>query len=198
MNYELIISLIAVCWMLICAFQDWKQGEVSNWLTIPAMTIGMIYAAFMGSERLILCAATLVGLALLYILGGIGGADVKVLVALAGIWRGSNAGSAVGAGYLGHGCTDETWQGFGISGNTCLCSGYGYKFGAIFLRARLKKEEQTMKELIKLYGMLEDRKGATMAEYAVIAAVLILVAIVAFTSLGSTIVAKINDLVSNM
>jgi Flp pilus assembly pilin Flp len=46
--------------------------------------------------------------------------------------------------------------------------------------------------------MLEDRKGATMAEYAVIAAVLILVAIVAFTSLGSTIVSKINDLVSNM
>ena len=33
---------------------------------------------------------------------------------------------------------------------------------------------------------------------AVIAAVLILVAIVAFTSLGSTIVAKINDLVTNM
>ena len=55
-----------------------------------------------------------------------------------------------------------------------------------------------MKTLVKLYRMLEDRKGATMAEYAVIAAVLILVAIVAFTSLGSTIVAKINDLVSNM
>ena len=55
-----------------------------------------------------------------------------------------------------------------------------------------------MNAFIHLYGMLKDRKGATMAEYAVIAAVLILVAIVAFTSLGSTIVAKINDLVSNM
>jgi Flp pilus assembly pilin Flp len=55
-----------------------------------------------------------------------------------------------------------------------------------------------MKALYKFYGMLEDRKGATMAEYAVIAAVLILVAIVAFTSLGTTIVGKINDLVSNM
>jgi pilus assembly protein Flp/PilA len=55
-----------------------------------------------------------------------------------------------------------------------------------------------MKALYKVYGMLNDRKGATMAEYAVIAAVLILVAIIAFTSLGSTIVAKINDLVSNM
>lgn len=55
-----------------------------------------------------------------------------------------------------------------------------------------------MKTLYKLYGMLKDRKGATMAEYAVIAAVLILVAIIAFTSLGTTIVSKINDLVTNM
>ncbi len=55
-----------------------------------------------------------------------------------------------------------------------------------------------MKALIKINGMLKDRKGATMAEYAVIAAVLILVAIVAFTSLGSTIVAKIEALVAGM
>jgi pilus assembly protein Flp/PilA len=65
---------------------------------------------------------------------------------------------------------------------------------------RTERERQgvEMKALYKLYGFLEDRKGATMAEYAVIAAVLILVAIIAFTSLGSTIVAKINDLVTNM
>ena len=49
-----------------------------------------------------------------------------------------------------------------------------------------------------LMYLYRSRKGATMAEYAVIAAVLILVAIIAFTSLGTTIVAKINDLVSNM
>jgi pilus assembly protein Flp/PilA len=65
-------------------------------------------------------------------------------------------------------------------------------------RDEQKEEGVEMKALYKLYGMLNDRKGATMAEYAVIAAVLILVAIIAFTSLGSTIVAKINDLVSNM
>ena len=46
--------------------------------------------------------------------------------------------------------------------------------------------------------MLKNKKGATMAEYAVIAAVLILVAVIAFTSLGTTIVAKINDLVAGM
>ena len=55
-----------------------------------------------------------------------------------------------------------------------------------------------MNAIMSFYTMLKDRKGATMAEYAVIAAVLILVAIIAFTSLGTTIVAKINDLVSNM
>ena len=51
---------------------------------------------------------------------------------------------------------------------------------------------------MNLMYLLKNRKGATMAEYAVIAAVLILVAIVAFTSLGTTIVAKIGDLVAGM
>ena len=55
-----------------------------------------------------------------------------------------------------------------------------------------------MKTLTKFYLMLRDRKGATMAEYAVIAVVLILVAIVAFSSLGTTIAAKINSLVSGL
>ena len=54
-----------------------------------------------------------------------------------------------------------------------------------------------MKTLTKFYLMWKDRKGATMAEYAVIAAVLILVAILAFTGLGQTIAAKISELVSN-
>jgi Flp pilus assembly pilin Flp len=57
------------------------------------------------------------------------------------------------------------------------------------------RKEKNMNTLLL---MLKNRKGATMAEYAVIAAVLILVAVVAFTSLGTTIVSKINDLVAGM
>ncbi len=53
-----------------------------------------------------------------------------------------------------------------------------------------------MQAIYKFFWMLRDRRGATMAEYAVIAAVLILVAILAFTSLGSTIAAKVGELVS--
>ncbi len=55
-----------------------------------------------------------------------------------------------------------------------------------------------MKALYKFYLMWKDSKGATMAEYAVIAAVLILIAILAFSGLGNTIVAKVNELVSGM
>jgi pilus assembly protein Flp/PilA len=55
-----------------------------------------------------------------------------------------------------------------------------------------------MKAITKFYLMLKESKGATMAEYAVIAAVLILIAIVAFSGLGATIVAKINELVGGM
>jgi len=57
------------------------------------------------------------------------------------------------------------------------------------------RKEKNMNTLLLMF---KNRKGATMAEYAVIAAVLILVAVVAFTSLGTTIVSKINDLVAGM
>ena len=50
----------------------------------------------------------------------------------------------------------------------------------------------------KIMSMLKNRKGATMAEYAVIAAVLILVAIVVFTNLGAAIVANVTALVGQM
>jgi prepilin peptidase CpaA len=86
MKEQLIISAIVLVWLMVCAFQDWRSGEVSNWLTIPAMALGMGYAVYMGRERLILVAAALAGLMLLYVLGSLGGADVKVLIALAGLW----------------------------------------------------------------------------------------------------------------
>ena len=49
-----------------------------------------------------------------------------------------------------------------------------------------------------IMSFLRNRKGATMAEYAVIAAVLILVAIVVFTNLGAAIVTNVTALVSKM
>ena len=101
MNEQIIISIIVMGWLAACAVQDWKYGEVSNWLTIPGMITGMIYAAFAGSERLILCVAALAGLSLLYILGSIGGADIKVLIALAGLWPAAMLGALLVQGIWG-------------------------------------------------------------------------------------------------
>ena len=52
--------------------------------------------------------------------------------------------------------------------------------------------------MMNLMNLLRNRKGATMAEYAVIAAVLILVAIVVFSNLGAAIVANVTSLVGQM
>lgn len=46
----------------------------------------------------------------------------------------------------------------------------------------------------KLFELLKNYAGATMAEYAVIAAVVIMIAILAFTGLGAAIVARISVL----
>ena len=45
---------------------------------------------------------------------------------------------------------------------------------------------------------LRDKRGATMAEYAVIAAVLILLAIVIFGNLGAQIVSSVGSLIAGM
>ena len=47
-------------------------------------------------------------------------------------------------------------------------------------------------------NLFKNREGATMAEYAVIAVVLILVAIIAFTDLGTAIAAKASELATGL
>ena len=53
-----------------------------------------------------------------------------------------------------------------------------------------------MKTLTKFYLMLRDRKGATMAEYAVVVVLLILIALVTLTPLGSAIAAAFTRLIA--
>jgi len=55
-----------------------------------------------------------------------------------------------------------------------------------------------MKTLTKFYLMLRDRKGATMAEYAVVVVLLILVAIVALTPLGAAIRDALGQLTAQL
>ena len=81
-----VIALLVILWLGACAIIDARDGEVSNWLTMPGMVIGVGYALFKGGDRLIILGAAIGLLMLLFLLGSMGGADVKVLTALAGLW----------------------------------------------------------------------------------------------------------------
>jgi prepilin peptidase CpaA len=86
MIHEWIIAVCCAVWLIVCAIQDAKTGEVSNWLTLPGMAAGIIYSMFLGWERMAIVGAALAATLLFFIIGSMGGADVKVLTALAGLW----------------------------------------------------------------------------------------------------------------
>lgn len=86
MTQSILVCLVTWIWLAVCAFYDWQHGEVPNWLTIPGMAAGVLYAAVLHQERLLILIITFIILLVLFLLNGIGGADVKVLTALAGLW----------------------------------------------------------------------------------------------------------------
>lgn len=75
-----------VLWLVICGVCDARTGEVPNWLTFPALIIGALNAVAGGRETVIVFLGVLGVLMLTYIKGSVGGADVKILAALAGLW----------------------------------------------------------------------------------------------------------------
>ena len=61
----------------------------------------------------------------------------------------------------------------------------------------LKKEDKVNTHM-NVYIMLKDRRGATMAEYAVIAAVVAIVALAGFTEFGALILSKVLEVVAGL
>jgi Flp pilus assembly protein protease CpaA len=86
MSQTAYVYIITWTWLAACAIFDWQKGEVPNWLTMPGMAAGIVYAVVFHPERLIIIIAAFIILVGLFLLQGIGGADVKVLTALAGLW----------------------------------------------------------------------------------------------------------------
>ncbi len=77
------MATCVLIWLLICAWQDWRSRQVSNWLTVPALLVAPFMAVLNGKIavlRLILCAAIL---GWMLWKGWIGAADVKILLFLA-------------------------------------------------------------------------------------------------------------------
>lgn len=81
-----VFKIIILIWLGFCAWQDWRTGEVSNWLTIPSMLAAGIFALFMGRESVIIYFAAMLAVFVLFYLGSLGGADAKILITLAGLW----------------------------------------------------------------------------------------------------------------
>ena len=83
-----IIAFVLLSVVLVTAgVTDWRWGKVHNWLTYPAMAVGLIYwavAGLAGAPVGVLAAiggllAGLVPFALIFAGGGLGGGDVKLM-----------------------------------------------------------------------------------------------------------------------
>lgn len=82
-----LLHVILFAWLIVCAVQDKRQREVSNWLTMPPFLLGLLFALGQGGDTLVLTLITLVVfLAARTVWQAQGAADIKVLVALAAFW----------------------------------------------------------------------------------------------------------------
>ena len=83
---DLALKLLLAFWLAICSIQDLRTRTVSNWLTLPMFFLGGAYAIWRGGQNLALFGLALVVFVGVWLAKGTGGADVKVLSALAAIW----------------------------------------------------------------------------------------------------------------
>lgn len=80
----LLRSVVLVFWLLPCALQDYRTRQVSNWLTMPLFILAWPVALVMGS--LPLTFAVFVGVVVAWRWGGgVGPADGKLMVGMAGL-----------------------------------------------------------------------------------------------------------------
>jgi len=82
--------------------QDWRTGEVSNWITMPLLALGTLASVL----RLLTPTGFLIGfieiaMTMAALNGWMGGADWKVLVGLFGLWPVAGFAALIGAGAWG-------------------------------------------------------------------------------------------------
>jgi Flp pilus assembly protein protease CpaA len=82
------LHIFIALWLLACAAFDLRKGAVPNGLTLPVLFIGVGAALLGGMGTTALFVGVFIFLVTIYWLGLIGGADVKILAALGGLWPG--------------------------------------------------------------------------------------------------------------
>ena len=83
MSYHHILHVSILAFLVVAAIQDYRAREVSNWITIPLFLGGVIVILFTREALPVILSLLLL---FFWHKGWMGGADVKVLIALLGIW----------------------------------------------------------------------------------------------------------------
>ena len=97
--YSMLTALVAIA-----GLQDFRKGQVDNWLTIPLFLLGLggtLFRLYSNQTVGRLSALVIVILTLAAIRGWMGGADWKVLVGLFGLWPLAGLAALVAAGVWG-------------------------------------------------------------------------------------------------
>ena len=78
MPLTLFISALLLLWLIVCAVQDYRQGTVSNWLTLPPLGLALIarFAGVVTTPWWTIGIVWLLAL-ILWWRGALGGADAK-------------------------------------------------------------------------------------------------------------------------
>ena len=92
-------KVLIVLWLAVCAYWDVRKGEVPNALTLPSLVLGALAAVMAGWAGVTVFGAVLLALWIVYSQGLIGGADVKILGSLAGLWPQALIVATLGMGF---------------------------------------------------------------------------------------------------
>ncbi len=78
-----IAHVLILVFLILAAVQDYKTREVSNWITVPLFLGGVVIITVNLNPLLIILSMLLL---FFWLRGGMGGADVKALIGLLGLW----------------------------------------------------------------------------------------------------------------
>ena len=103
-SVDLILRAILSALIIFGGIQDWKCGEVANWITIPLLVAGLIACLFKllnDPETGLTFSMLIILLTILAWHGWMGGADWKVVVGLFGLWPAAGFAAILTAGLWG-------------------------------------------------------------------------------------------------
>jgi len=101
---NLLVTSVLTVLVAIAGLQDFRKGEVDNWITIPLFLPGLggtLFQLYSGQTVGWLSALVIASLTLAACKGWMGGADWKVLVGLFGLWPLAGLAALVTAGGWG-------------------------------------------------------------------------------------------------